>query len=52
VTIDALELVGNAVQPTFSDGYNSGLFSWDSLLKRRTKTYKDTGQLSCHGMLN
>ena len=32
VTIDALEPVGNyAVQPTFSDGHNSGLFSWDYL---------------------
>lgn len=32
VTIDALEAVGNyAVQPTFSDGHNSGLFSWDYL---------------------
>ncbi len=32
VTIEALEPVGNyAVQPTFSDGHNSGLFSWDYL---------------------
>lgn len=32
VTIDALVPVGNyAVQPTFSDGHNSGLFSWDYL---------------------
>jgi DUF971 family protein len=32
VTIEALETVGNyAVQPTFSDGHNSGLFSWDYL---------------------
>jgi DUF971 family protein len=32
VIIDALEPVGNyAVQPTFSDGHNSGLFSWDYL---------------------
>jgi DUF971 family protein len=32
VMIDALEPVGNyAVQPTFSDGHNSGLFSWDYL---------------------
>ncbi|MEX1165870.1 MAG: DUF971 domain-containing protein, partial [Hydrogenophaga sp.] len=32
VTIEALEAVGNyAVQPTFSDGHNSGLFSWDYL---------------------
>ncbi len=32
VTIDALAAVGNyAVQPTFSDGHDSGLFSWDYL---------------------
>lgn len=32
VTIDALEPVGNyAVQPTFSDGHSSGIFSWDYL---------------------
>jgi DUF971 family protein len=32
VTIDALEPVGHyAVQPTFSDGHSSGLFSWDYL---------------------
>jgi DUF971 family protein len=32
VTIEALEPVGNyAVQPTFSDGHSSGLFSWDYL---------------------
>ena len=32
VGIDALEPVGNyAVQPTFSDGHNTGLFSWDYL---------------------
>ena len=34
VGITALEPVGNyAVQPTFSDGHNTGLFSWDYLHK-------------------
>ena len=32
VDITALEPVGNyAVQPTFSDGHDSGIFSWDYL---------------------
>ncbi len=32
VTIEQLEPVGNyAVQPTFSDGHSSGIFSWDYL---------------------
>ena len=32
VSITALEPVGNyAVQPTFSDGHDSGIFSWDYL---------------------
>ena len=32
VTVVALEPVGNyAVQPTFSDGHSSGIFSWDYL---------------------
>ena len=32
VEITALEPVGNyAVQPTFSDGHNSGIYSWDVL---------------------
>lgn len=32
VEITALEPVGNyAIQPTFSDGHNSGIFSWDLL---------------------
>jgi DUF971 family protein len=32
VTITALEAVGNyAVQPTFSDGHDTGIFSWDYL---------------------
>lgn len=34
VGVTALEPVGNyAVQPTFSDGHNTGLFSWDFLYK-------------------
>jgi DUF971 family protein len=32
VTLTALEPVGNyAVQPSFSDGHDSGIFSWDYL---------------------
>lgn len=32
VGVDALEAVGNyAVQPTFSDGHSSGIFSWEYL---------------------
>jgi DUF971 family protein len=32
VTVMALEPVGNyAVQPTFSDGHSTGIFSWDYL---------------------
>ena len=32
VAVTALEPVGNyAVQPTFSDGHSSGIFSWDYL---------------------
>jgi len=32
VTVNALEPVGNyAVQPAFSDGHDSGIFSWDYL---------------------
>lgn len=32
VTITALEAVGNyALQPTFSDGHSSGIYSWDLL---------------------
>ena len=34
VGITGVEPVGNyAVQPTFSDGHNTGLFSWDYLYK-------------------
>ena len=32
VTLDGLDPVGNyAVQPRFSDGHDSGIFSWDYL---------------------
>ncbi len=32
VVLDSLEPVGNyAVQPAFSDGHNTGIFSWDYL---------------------
>jgi len=32
VTLQSLEPIGNyAVQPTFSDGHNTGIFSWDYL---------------------
>ncbi len=32
VTVVALEPIGNyAVQPTFSDGHNTGIYSWDYL---------------------
>jgi DUF971 family protein len=34
VGISGVEPVGNyAIQPTFSDGHNTGLFSWDYLYK-------------------
>lgn len=34
VGIDAIEPVGNyAVQPTFTDGHNTGLYTWDYLYK-------------------
>ena len=32
VNIDSLEAVGNyAVKPSFDDGHNSGIFSWETL---------------------
>ena len=32
VNIDAIEPVGNyAIKPVFSDGHDSGIFSWDTL---------------------
>lgn len=34
IGISAVEPVGNyAIQPTFTDGHNTGLFSWDYLYK-------------------
>lgn len=38
VTITALEAVGHyALQPTFSDGHNSGIYSWDQLYELATR---------------
>ncbi|CAB3806801.1 hypothetical protein LMG28688_06414 [Paraburkholderia caffeinitolerans] len=38
VTITALEAVGNyALQPTFSDGHNTGIYSWDQLYELATR---------------
>lgn len=38
VTIVSIEPVGNyALQPTFSDGHNSGLYSWDFLYDLATR---------------
>ena len=38
VGITGVEPVGNyAIQPTFSDGHNTGLFSWDYLYKLGTE---------------
>jgi DUF971 family protein len=38
VGIEALEPVGHyAVQPTFSDGHSSGIFSWDYLYRLGTE---------------
>jgi DUF971 family protein len=38
VTIASLEPVGNyALQPTFSDGHNSGIYSWDLLYDLATR---------------
>jgi DUF971 family protein len=38
VTITALEGVGNyALQPTFSDGHNTGIYSWDLLWDLATR---------------
>ena len=39
-----LEPVGNyAVQPTFSDGHNSGIFSWDYLYQPRRQRRPSSG---------
>ena len=41
VDLAALEPVGNyAVQPTFSDGHDSGIFSWDYLYFLRSQQNK------------
>ncbi|MBN3854673.1 MULTISPECIES: gamma-butyrobetaine hydroxylase-like domain-containing protein [unclassified Paraburkholderia] len=38
VTITALEGVGHyALQPTFSDGHNTGIYSWDQLYELATR---------------
>ncbi|MEH6548957.1 MAG: DUF971 domain-containing protein [Pseudomonadales bacterium] len=38
VAISSLAAVGNyAIQPTFDDGHNSGIFSWDILYDLATK---------------
>ncbi|KVL90225.1 gamma-butyrobetaine hydroxylase-like domain-containing protein [Burkholderia stagnalis] len=38
VTITALEGVGNyALQPTFSDGHSTGIYSWDFLYELATR---------------
>ena len=55
VGIVALEPVGNyAVQPTFSDGHSSGIFSWDLLYflgSKQTDLWADyTGRLAAAGM--
>ena len=55
VGIVALEPVGNyAVQPTFSDGHSSGIFSWDLLYflgSKQTDLWADyTARLSAAGM--
>jgi DUF971 family protein len=55
VGIVALEPVGNyAVQPTFSDGHSSGIFSWDLLYflgSKQTELWADyTARLSAAGV--
>ncbi|MDZ4397090.1 DUF971 domain-containing protein [Hydrogenophaga sp.] len=55
VGIVALEPVGNyAVQPTFSDGHSSGIFSWDLLYflgSKQTDLWVDyTARLAAAGM--
>jgi DUF971 family protein len=55
VGIVALEPVGNyAVQPTFSDGHSSGIFSWDLLYflgSKQVDLWADyTARLSAAGM--
>ena len=45
VVIDALEAVGNyAVQPTFSDGHDTGIFTWEYLYflgKEQDRLWRD-----------
>ncbi len=45
VIIDALEAVGNyAVQPTFSDGHDTGIFTWEYLYflgKEQDRLWRD-----------
>lgn len=45
VTLESLEPVGNyAVQPTFSDGHDTGIFSWDYLYElgqRQDELWRD-----------
>ena len=55
IGIDGLETVGHyAVQPTFSDGHSSGIFSWDYLHflgSQQDKLWHDYGQrLAAAGM--
>jgi DUF971 family protein len=55
VALTALEPVGNyAVQPAFSDGHDSGIFSWDYLYflgSQQDKLWADyTARLSAAGM--
>jgi DUF971 family protein len=48
VAITALEPVGNyAIQPTFSDGHDSGIFTWPYLYELAT-TYETKWQLYLH----
>ena len=49
VTLTALEPVGNyAVQPHFSDGHNTGIYSWD-YLRGWAATRRNCGKPTCSG---
>ena len=55
VDISAIEPVGNyAVQPTFSDGHNTGIFTWDYLYflgSQQSKLWQDyEAQLKAAGV--
>ncbi len=55
VDLNSLEPVGNyAVQPTFSDGHNTGIFSWDYLYflgSQQDKLWQDyTERLTAAGV--